>query len=644
MLSAQLHSRLLVSCIPSPSVLSALGKVHGCLFHISARRGQSLVKETPTTVTKAKSAKKMLLARFVNTKKTVPIRQVTTLSTSTPPAIGSNSAIDSSRAIISPLITRGTATTGLIPLGEQGGITPDRKSRSNEFKKFKSWSSYAFTSPSPKSTTQIPTLSFPPPKTNISAAPDSLPFLDFRTNDSREVYYTKCDEEADTWLSSLESNRTRMWALDAEWKPYDFDRGAQGRLALIQLGNDKTIYLFHVIHMNKFPSALANILEDKSILKVGINIRNDGTKIRKDWGVGCASLVELGAISIQVQDDLTSQRKVRSMETLTRELLGHAVEKIGSTRMGDWQRPSLSSSQLAYAANDVFVTYEVAERIKQLQKIRPSQNYIVELATILNDGAEVIKARGTLQDRQDNTITTEDIIEEPKSVNRTPKIEIVDTPKSAIETPETVTFLQSDQGATSGLSRIRKKKLSLRPLGPASASKLKTISHTPSPKTINLLNEEPQFSYWSNPVYDHMVQCGSRSVVTIIRTNQRQRKRTYSTTRSLFSDSLMDSATLRNSVSRHVGKTEHENNNHVQGDISVPSSILPDSLEGKDIIERNQAVWLEAGGRDISDEIGSQMVDSDDDWHLRQNQALFQSLMSGPFARDIAQKGESDQN
>lgn len=48
----------------------------------------------------------------------------------------------------------------------------------------------------------------------------------------------------------------------------------------------------------------------------------------KDWGVGCSSLVELGALSIQVQDDLPTRRKIRSMERLSRELvsathLGH---------------------------------------------------------------------------------------------------------------------------------------------------------------------------------------------------------------------------------------------------------------------------------------------------------------------------------
>jgi ribonuclease D len=63
-----------------------------------------------------------------------------------------------------------------------------------------------------------------------------------------------------------------MWALDAEWRPF-VGYGKQGKMALIQLGDDRTVYLFHVIHMKRFPEALSRILEDTHIFKVGINIR-----------------------------------------------------------------------------------------------------------------------------------------------------------------------------------------------------------------------------------------------------------------------------------------------------------------------------------------------------------------------------------
>ena len=67
-------------------------------------------------------------------------------------------------------------------------------------------------------------------------------------------------------------DRSKMWALDAEWKVFGVS-GKQAKMALIQLGDDRTVYLLHVIHMKRFPEALARILQNKSILKVGINIR-----------------------------------------------------------------------------------------------------------------------------------------------------------------------------------------------------------------------------------------------------------------------------------------------------------------------------------------------------------------------------------
>ncbi|KAG0225052.1 hypothetical protein BGX31_007783 [Mortierella sp. GBA43] len=192
-----------------------------------------------------------------------------------------------------------------------------------------------------------------------------------------------------------------MWALDVEWKPY-FGRGEQGPISLVQLGDDTTLYLFHVHYMKKFPSELTRILTHEHILKVGVNIKGDGTKLMKDWGVKCSNLVELGSICIQVLHDLPNKRKIRSMESLTRELFGHTVDKEPSLRMADWSRSRLHMNQVAYAANDVFVTYEIAAKIKQLQKAHPSRDYHVELSTIKSGGADVVAVLGTLQGCEDN--------------------------------------------------------------------------------------------------------------------------------------------------------------------------------------------------------------------------------------------------
>ncbi|KAF8940813.1 hypothetical protein BGZ47_007591 [Haplosporangium gracile] len=463
---------------------------------------------------------------------------------------------------------------------------------------------------------------------------EPLPFLDFRTNDSREVMYTKCDIEADQWLNS---NPSKMWALDAEWKPFGVF-GKQAKMSLIQLGDDRTVYLFHVIHMKKFPEALVRILQDKSILKVGINIRNDATKMFKDWGVGCASVVELGALSIQVQDDLLTQRKVRSMERLSRELLQHAVEKAPLTRMGNWESKNLSANQLAYAANDVFVTYELAEKIKELQKARPEQDYVVQLTTVHSQGTTVVTVRGSLQERVDHPATAKDIIvPEPKQAptilkagtsekrataeaggfagakrsslayNKAPKIKTRGSGQATANrrTTEAAPTKAPISSLTTTTGRSTKSSVA-----PATSSSPRVNS--PATRSMNV-NEDPYFFYRNanskasddtNNVI-RVIRLGSRSTVTII--PPRFQKRSFSCS------SL--TVTSDKKISR--------------GEVYFPSQLLPESLEGKDIMERNQSVWLEAGGGALSedDNLGEDDGEQQDDWHLKQNQILFASLV-----------------
>ncbi|KAF9339160.1 hypothetical protein BGZ91_006838 [Linnemannia elongata] len=443
---------------------------------------------------------------------------------------------------------------------------------------------------------------------------EPLPFLDFRINDSREVMYTKCDIEADQWLNS---NPSKMWALDAEWKAFGVF-GKQAKMALIQLGDDRTVYLFHVIHMKRFPEALARILQDKSILKVGINIRNDATKMFKDWGVGCASLVELGALSIQVQDDLSTQRKVRSMERLSRELLQHAVEKVPLTRMGNWESKNLSANQLSYAANDVFVTYELAEKIKELQKARPNQDYVVPLATVHNQGTTVVTVRGSLQERVDRPATAKDIIvfepKQPQTVLKT-------------RTSKKDTMASADDSIGAKRSPVGYAKVSKTKTGGSGhvTTSWKTIGAVPSSSTTSSRSTKPVLTATlasrvtgdgANDVI-RAIRLGSRSTVTII--PPRFQKRSFSC------------SSLTATSDKKIGS----------GEVFFPRQLLPKSLEGKDIIERNQHIWLEAGGRDLSeeDDLGGECGEEQDDWHLKQNQALFASLVPPDSDPEDSDKG-----
>ncbi|ORZ28238.1 hypothetical protein BCR41DRAFT_418334 [Lobosporangium transversale] len=501
-------------------------------------------------------------------------------------------------------------------------------------------------------------ISFPRPGNLVPPGPDALPYLDFRTNDSREVFYTNNEEEANLWLESPESSRTKMWAFDLEWKAYDYITRGTGRVALVQLGNDKTIYLFHVIHMNKFPSVLARILEDPRVLKVGINIQNDGTKLMKDWGVGCASLVELGVLSFQLQPD-PSQRIVRSMTNLTRELLKHDVKKNSSTRMGDWDRKCLSSKQLAYAANDAFVTYKVAERIKELQMLQPppKQDYIVRLITIGADGAIRSDVRGTLQERENHAMSILDLVDRPLKGSAVKKSSPLgdELPLSTTTgiTPATkVTMAGHNSTIRARRKQNTKAKTSAAPKSldnviirlqksETASSSWDLPSESPRKRTIKKLSAlkgDLKFFYTNNEETHQAIRHGSRSVVTVIPLKQRQRflrqqKRTFTDERFTSRES---SCRADNNNDYHGGGATSDSNGAIEikghrydGDVYLPSQLLPEPLDGKDVLERNQAVWLESSGSDHFD--SSALLDRED-WYLGQNQALFQSLVSDSIA------------
>lgn len=213
--------------------------------------------------------------------------------------------------------------------------------------------------------------------------------------------------------------------------------------------------------------------------------------------------------------------------------------------MTDWSREQLNMAHLAYAANDVFVAYEVAVKIKQLQKLQPKLSYHVTLTTIKDDGADVPIRPGTLQKCENEW-----------------------------------------------LRRL------------TTASKKLAIK--------NKLKDAILF--------------GNRSTIKILRPKKALPiARSFSSYGCVSLDNRTDvrHPALDDDTNRH----DKDRQDQEQGNISIPSHLLPGSMEGMDIMERNQVIWLKAGGRDSLEEDDDDVKD-DDDWYLKQNQALLESLLT----------------
>ncbi|MCU8013239.1 MULTISPECIES: 3'-5' exonuclease [unclassified Shewanella] len=126
-----------------------------------------------------------------------------------------------------------------------------------------------------------------------------------------------------------------------------FERGVQHPLSLIQIATVDTCYLFqHAILGEQF-TQLKALLEDETILKVGVGLRSDAHALRRQWGINVASTLDLNWALAQL-----GAEKEMGTRQLVAALLGARIDKPKKVTLSNWQYVPLSSAQIHYAAAD----------------------------------------------------------------------------------------------------------------------------------------------------------------------------------------------------------------------------------------------------------------------------------------------------
>uniref|UniRef100_A0A0V0IC86 3'-5' exonuclease n=2 Tax=Solanum chacoense TaxID=4108 RepID=A0A0V0IC86_SOLCH len=152
---------------------------------------------------------------------------------------------------------------------------------------------------------------------------------------------------------------------DIEWKP-SFRRGVPpGKAAVMQICGDKgNCYVLHIIHSG-IPQTLQSLLEDPTVVKVGVCIANDAYKVRQDHNVSVKALEDLSELANKKIDD----PKKWSLASLTEKLLAKQLPKPSNIRLGNWEANVLSRDQLHYAATDAFISWYLYQALKSLPEI-----------------------------------------------------------------------------------------------------------------------------------------------------------------------------------------------------------------------------------------------------------------------------------
>lgn len=156
-------------------------------------------------------------------------------------------------------------------------------------------------------------------------------------------------------------NESGIIGMDCEWVS---EGGSRKPVSLLQLANSKgfcVLIRLSRIPVWTIPIGLSELLKNTNILKVGVGINEDSSKLFHDYCLEVSSFVDLRYLAKDLEE---LKGKSFGLKSLSKELLGYDLDKSYTLRCSDWDTENLSPSQIKYAADDAIVSAKLFENIK----------------------------------------------------------------------------------------------------------------------------------------------------------------------------------------------------------------------------------------------------------------------------------------
>ncbi|WP_321425922.1 3'-5' exonuclease [uncultured Bacteroides sp.] len=153
--------------------------------------------------------------------------------------------------------------------------------------------------------------------------------------------------------------------IDSETKP-SFVKGKSHKVSLLQISTDQHCFLFR-LNLIGFPNVLIGLLENQSIVKVGLSLKDDFMAMHRRVTFKQQNCVELQEFvkPFGIQD--------KSLQKIYAILFGHKISK--SQRLSNWEAETLSPSQQLYAATDAWTCLKI---YNLLQDLHQTGDYVKE--------------------------------------------------------------------------------------------------------------------------------------------------------------------------------------------------------------------------------------------------------------------------
>ena len=140
-------------------------------------------------------------------------------------------------------------------------------------------------------------------------------------------------------------SKSDVIGFDTETKPA-FQKGVSYSISLLQLSAQDSVFLFRIDKVG-FMQEIIDVLSNPKIKKVGIDIKNDISGLKKIKLFEPHNFIDLNSLALQCGFKSIGAVKLSIM------LLGYRISK--KQRLSDWSINELTEAQKKYAAIDAWI-------------------------------------------------------------------------------------------------------------------------------------------------------------------------------------------------------------------------------------------------------------------------------------------------
>ncbi|MBL6964326.1 MAG: 3'-5' exonuclease domain-containing protein 2 [Bacteroidetes bacterium] len=149
----------------------------------------------------------------------------------------------------------------------------------------------------------------------------------------------------------------KVYGVDTETKPV-FKKGVFHPVSLLQLATSDQVFIFRLLRTG-LPDYIISILEDKEVIKAGIDLNRDIYELKDYSDFVPNSVVDLNIMAKDMGFKSVGAKK------LTALLFGNRISK--SQQTSNWETAVLSKKQIIYAATDAFIARKIYVKLKELE-------------------------------------------------------------------------------------------------------------------------------------------------------------------------------------------------------------------------------------------------------------------------------------